>query len=114
MDDGHVGRAAVCLQGFKPPEPPHAVDRLESSGRHEPGTRIGGNAVPRPLLERRPEPVVHGFLVPVEPTQQAEQLCGHPARNRPNSLGPRPPPPIHPRPPPPHTAPPTHDFPPPP
>ena len=37
--------------------PADAVDRLEAAGRDEPGARVRGHAVARPLLERRPEGV---------------------------------------------------------
>ena len=49
------------------------VDRLEAAGRDEPGARIGGHAVARPLLERGGEGVVQRLLGEVEVAEQADQ-----------------------------------------
>ena len=56
------------------------VDRLEAAGRHQPGARIGGHAVARPLLERRGEGVVQRLLGAVEVAEQADQRREHAAR----------------------------------
>ena len=56
----------------------HGVDRLEAAGRDEPRHGVGGKAVARPLLERRPEGVVQRLfgrcdlgLQPVDLARQA-------------------------------------------
>ena len=77
VDDGHVGLLARFVERLEAREPPDAVDALEASGRHQPRARIGGNAVPRPLLERRPERLVHRFLGAVEVTEEADQRRQH-------------------------------------
>ena len=49
------------------------VDGLEASGRDQPGARIGGHAVARPLLHRRHERLVHRLLGAVEVAEQPDE-----------------------------------------
>ena len=79
IDDRDVGGVADVVERVETRAPPHAVDRLETSGRHQPGARIGGHAVARPLLQRRPEGIVQRFLGDVEVAQQADQRGEHTA-----------------------------------
>jgi hypothetical protein len=69
---GHV------LHRVEPRMAAYAVDGLEAAGGHKPRARICGHAIARPLLERRPERVVQGFLGEIEITEQADQ-CGEDA-----------------------------------
>ena len=80
VDDGDVRFVADVVERVETLAPAHAVDRLEASGRHQPRARIGGHAVARPLLQRRPEGVVQRFLGDVEVAQQADQRGEHAAR----------------------------------
>ena len=68
---------AHVVERIEPRAASQAVDRLESSGRNEPGAGICGNAVARPLLERRPERVLQRFFGDVEVAQQADQRREH-------------------------------------
>ena len=56
------------------------IDGLESPGRHQPRARIGGDAVARPLLQRRRERIVQRFLGHVEVAEQADQRGQHAPR----------------------------------
>ena len=79
VDDRDVGLVADFVERVETRPPAHAVDGLEPSGRDQPRARIGGHAVARPLLERRPEGVVQRFLGDVEVAQQADQRGQHAA-----------------------------------
>ena len=65
--------SATSSSAIEARAPADAVDRLEAAGRHEPGPRIGGHAVARPLLERGAEGVVQRLLGEVEVAEQADQ-----------------------------------------
>ena len=69
-----VGEAAFAPQG---------VDRLEAPGGDEPGARIGGHALARPLLERRAKRFGHRFFGELKVAEQAHQRGEHAARFRP-------------------------------
>ena len=56
-----------------------AID-LEAAGGDEPGARVRGNAVARPLLDRGRERVVHRLLGEIEIAEQADQGGEHAAR----------------------------------
>ncbi len=56
------------------------IDRLEATGRHQPGPRIGRQALARPLLQRGPEGLVQRFLGEVEVAEQADQRRQYRAR----------------------------------
>ena len=79
VDDREVGLVADFVERVETRAPAHAVDRLEASGRHQPRARIGGHAVARPLLQRRPEGVVQRLLGDVEVAEQADQRREHTA-----------------------------------
>jgi hypothetical protein len=66
----------------EPRAPADPVDRLEAAGRHEPGARIGGHAVPRPLFERRPEGLVQRLLGEIEIAEKADERGEDAARLR--------------------------------
>jgi hypothetical protein len=67
------------VQGLETLEAPHAVDGLETYRGHQPRARVCRHAVSRPLLQRRPERVVHGLFGAVEISQQADQRGEHAA-----------------------------------
>ena len=67
---GKLGRRRVEARA-----PAHAVDRLEAAGRNEPGARIVGHAVARPLLSRCDEGVVQRLLRPLEIAQKPDELA---------------------------------------
>ena len=77
--DSDVGRVADVVEGIETGAPAQAVDGLEASGRHQPRARIGGHAVARPLLQRRPERVVQRFFGDVEVAEQPDQRGEHAA-----------------------------------
>ena len=77
IDDGDVGFVADVLEGIEASAPAQAVDGLEAAGRHQPRTRIGGDAVARPLLERRPERIVQRLFGQIEITEQPDQRREH-------------------------------------
>ena len=58
--------------GVESGAPPNCVDGLEAAGRYEPGARIGGHAIARPLLQSCPESVVQRLLGDVEIAEQAD------------------------------------------
>jgi hypothetical protein len=65
---------------IEPRVPPHAIDRLESPGTHQPGSRVRGNAVPLPLRQRGDKGIVQGLFGQVEvAVQQAYQRRQHKA-----------------------------------
>src|SRR5205085_1669927 len=60
----------------------NGVDRLEAAGRDQPGARIVGQPLRRPLLERGAKRFVQRFLGEVEVTEQPHQRREHAARLR--------------------------------
>ena len=58
--------------GVESGAPANCVDGLETAGRHEPGARIGGHTIARPLLQSRPESVVQRLLGDIEVAEQAD------------------------------------------
>ena len=58
----------------------YAIDGLEATGRYEPRARIRGDAIARPLLERRAESVVQRLFGEVEVAKQPNQRGEHAAR----------------------------------
>jgi hypothetical protein len=79
IDDG-IHLLGNILHRVEPGASAYAIDRLEATGRHEPRARIRGNAVERPLLERRAESVVQRRLGEVEVAKQPDQRCEYAAR----------------------------------
>ena len=67
-------------RGSKARAAPHAVDRLEAAGGHEPRARVARHAVARPLLDRRRKGIVHRLFGEIEIAEQADQGCEHTPR----------------------------------
>ena len=63
----------IVRQRLESGAPAHCIDGLEPAGRNEPGARIGGHAIARPLLQRRPERVVQRLFGEIEVAEQADQ-----------------------------------------
>ena len=62
----------IVRQRLESGVPPNSVDSFEAPGGYEPGARIGGHAVARPLLQRCPESLVQRFLGDIEVAEQAD------------------------------------------
>src|SRR5215212_1377099 len=60
-----------------------SVNRLEASSRNEPGARIGGYPIPRPLFHCNPESVLQGVFGKVKIAEQTDQGGKYAARLRP-------------------------------
>jgi hypothetical protein len=60
--------------------PAHRVDRLEAACGYEPGGGLRRNAVPRPLLDRGGERIVHRVLGEGEVAEHPDQGREHAAR----------------------------------
>ncbi len=64
-----VGRESpvdIVRQRLESGVPANCVDGLETPGRYEPGARIGGHAIARPLLQSCPESIVQRLLGDIE------------------------------------------------
>ena len=71
-------RRDIDLRRIEPHAAAKRVDGLEASGRDEPRARIVGDAVLRPLHERRTERIVHSLLGEIEIAEETDQ-CGQDA-----------------------------------
>ena len=79
VDDG-LHLLGNILHRVEPRASAYAIDGLEATGRYEPRARIRGDAVARPLLERRSESVVQRLLGEVEVAEQPDQRGEYAAR----------------------------------
>ena len=68
-----VGAGQFRQRGVESGPPPQDVDGLESTGRHQPGSGLGRDPVPRPLLDGRREGVLQRLLGEVEVAEEADQ-----------------------------------------
>jgi hypothetical protein len=66
----------------KPGASTYRVNRFESPGRDQPGARIGGHALLRPLFYRCGKGVVQGLFSPIKVAQQMDERSQNPARLR--------------------------------
>ncbi len=81
-------RAATCLDALgqcgersvKPRAASDRVDRLESTGGHEPRPRIGRNAVPLPLLRGSSKRIMQRLFRQIEIAKDANQCGEHAPR----------------------------------
>ena len=78
--DGDVHAAALILERIEPLAPAQTVDRFEPPGGHQPGSRVGWNAVAGPLLERGAKRIMERFFSGVEVADQPDQRRQDPAR----------------------------------
>jgi len=70
----------VLQRGVEAGPPPEVIDRLEATGRDQPGDRIVGHAVDRPRPRGCCKGVVQRLFRPVEIAEQADQRRQNPAR----------------------------------
>ncbi len=70
----------LVVERTRAPAHADAVDGLEAARRHEPGARVRGHAVARPLLDRGAKRLVQRFLGEVEIAEQADQRREHAPR----------------------------------
>ena len=68
----HESPVDIVRQRLESGPPANCVDGLETPGRYEPGTRIGGHTIARPLLQSCPESVVQRLLGDIEVAEQAD------------------------------------------
>jgi len=73
VDDGDLRAVADIVKRIEARAAAQTVDRFESSSRDEPCARVGGDAIPRPLLERSFEGIVQSLLGDVEVTEQTNE-----------------------------------------
>ncbi len=69
----------LAERGVEPGALAHGGDRFESAGRDQPGARVGGEAIARPLFDGGGERVVHRLLGEIEIAEQADQGGEHAA-----------------------------------
>jgi hypothetical protein len=72
----HLEQAGLRRQRAVAADP---VDRSVTPRPHEPGTRVGWNALARPALRRDREGLLRGFLGEVEVAEEADQRSEHPS-----------------------------------
>ncbi len=72
-------RQQQWLRSLEPRAPAQHINRLEASGRDQPGARVVRHAVALPAFDRDEERLVQGFFGKVEITEQADQRCQNPS-----------------------------------